>query len=76
MEKFSSIGIQGDLLDCIFQQSVVHDGSTSSAKPISAEVPQGSILEVTRGIDNMKHWTDGGLEVAREIDNMKHWTDG
>ena len=27
-------------------------------------------------IDNMKHWTDGGLEVARKIDNMKHWTDG
>ena len=24
-------------------------------------------------IDNMKHWTDGGVDVAREIDNMKHW---
>ena len=31
---------------------------------------------MAREIDNMKHWTDGGLTVAREIDNMKHWTDG
>ena len=27
-------------------------------------------------LDNLKHWTDGGLGVAREIDNLKHWTDG
>ena len=27
-------------------------------------------------IDNIKHWTDGGLEVARETDNIKYWTDG
>ena len=32
--------------------------------------------EVAREIDNMKHWTDGGLKVAREIGNMKHWTNG
>ena len=30
---------------------------------------------MAREIDNMKHWTDGGLELTREIDNIKHWTD-
>ena len=50
MTKLSSFGIQGDLHSWIAsflanrQQSVVLDGSTSSAKPISAGVPQGSIL--------------------------------
>ena len=50
MEKLSSFGIQGDLHCWIAsflsdrQQSVVFDGSTSSAKPISARVHQGSIL--------------------------------
>ena len=50
MEKLSSFGIHGDLHYWIApflsdrQQSVVLDGSTSSAKPISADVPQGSIL--------------------------------
>ena len=51
MEKLSSFGIQGDLHCCIAsflsarQQYFVLDGSTSSTKPISAEVPTGSILD-------------------------------
>ena len=50
MEKHSSFGIQGDLHCWIAsflsdrQQFIVLDGSTSSAKRISAGVPQGSIL--------------------------------
>ena len=50
MEKLSSFGIQGDLhcWSASFlsdrQQYVVLDGSTSSAKPIFARIPQGSIL--------------------------------
>ena len=50
LAKLASFGIQGDLYGWITsflsgrQQSVVLDGSTSSPRPISAGVPQGSIL--------------------------------
>ena len=31
---------------------------------------------MARQIDNISHWTDGGLEVAGQIDNINRWTDG
>ncbi|KAI0216707.1 hypothetical protein LSAT2_031314 [Lamellibrachia satsuma] len=64
----------GDLVDTL---------KNAQLSPRDAQVEMacdGIITDITyspsREIDNIKHWTDGGLEVAGEIDNIKHWTDG